>query len=65
MWWRGGRILFGDEAEAHLEEGGDHGGPDESAIPLLPAVLASGVKNATVLGESLTNSEDCRSESVT
>ncbi len=38
--WRGGRSLFGDEAEAHLEEGCDHGGADEGAVALLPAGLA-------------------------
>jgi hypothetical protein len=31
-----GNSLLGDKAEAHLEEGGDHGGPDEGAVASCP-----------------------------
>ena len=34
---RAGRSLLGDEAEAHLQEGADHGGANEGAVALLPA----------------------------
>ena len=40
---RGGGSLLGDEAEAHLEEGGDHGRADEGAVALLPAGVARAV----------------------
>jgi hypothetical protein len=36
-----GNSLLGNKAEAHLEEGSNHGGPDEGTVALLPAAVST------------------------